>query len=96
MMMLRWMSTVTKVDIIRNVIIRGTTKVGEKSKNVMESRLRLDEHVLTREEVGKRVMLMEVPGKRRIGRPKRRWLDNIKKDVSDRERTVGGGIARPD
>ena len=44
------------------------------------------EHVLRREEecVGKRVMVMEVPGKRRRGRPKRGWLDNIKKDLSER------------
>ena len=28
---------------------------------------------------------MEVPGKRRRGRPKRRWLDNIKNDLSERE-----------
>ena len=30
-------------------------------------------------------MGMEVPGKRRGGRPKRRWLDNIKNDLSERE-----------
>ena len=34
--------------------------------------------------VSKRVMVMEVPGKRRRGRPKRRWLDNIKNDLSER------------
>ena len=28
---------------------------------------------------------MEVPGKRKRGRPKRRWLDNINKDLSERE-----------
>ena len=30
---------------------------------------------------------MEVPGKRkeRRGRPKRRWMDNIKNDLSERE-----------
>ena len=33
--------------------------------------------------VGK--MVMEVPGKRRRGRPMRRWLDNIKNDLSERE-----------
>ena len=40
-------------------------------------------HVLQREEeyIGKRVMVMEVPGKRRRGRPNRRWLDNIKNDL---------------
>ena len=30
-------------------------------------------------------MAMEVPGKRKRGRPKRRWLDNIKNDLSERE-----------
>ena len=69
-------------DRIRNERIRGTTKVGEISKNVQESRLKWYGHVLRREEeyVGKRVMVMEVPGKRR-GRPKRTWLDNIKNDL---------------
>ena len=35
--------------------------------------------------IGKRVMAMEVPGNRRRGRPKRRWLDNIKNDLSERK-----------
>ena len=44
-------------------------------------------HVLRRadEYVGKRVMAMEVPGKRRRGRPKRRWLDSTRNDLSERE-----------
>ena len=52
---------VTKLDRIRNERIRGTTKVGEISKKVQESRYW---HVLRREEeyVGKIVMAMEVPG----------------------------------
>ena len=77
--MLRWMSGVTKMDRIRNERIRGTTKVGEISKKVQESRLKWYGHVLRREDeyVGKRVMGMEVPWKRRRGRQKRRWLDNI-------------------
>ena len=37
--------------------------------------------------VGKRVLLMEMPGKIRRGRPKRRWLDNTKNDLSEREIT---------
>ena len=82
-----WMSGVTKLDRIRNERIRGTTKVGEISKKVQESRLKWYGHVLRREDeyVGKRVMAMEVPGKRRRGRPKRRWLDSIGNDLSERE-----------
>ena len=30
-------------------------------------------------------MVMEVLGIRKRGRPKRRWLDNIKNDLSERE-----------
>ena len=80
-------SGVTKLDRIRNERIRGTTKVGEISKKVQESRLKWYGHVLRREEeyVGKIVMMMGVPGKGRRGRPKRMWLDNIKNDLSERE-----------
>ena len=87
MRMLRWMSGVTKLDRIRNERIRGTTKVGEISKKVQESRLKWYGHVLRREDeyVGKRVTGMEVPGKRRRGRPKRRCLDSIRNDLSQRE-----------
>ena len=83
MRMLRWMSGVTKLDRIRNERIRGTTKVGEIAKKMQENRLKWYGHVLRREYeyVGKRVMGMEVPGKRGRGRPKRRWLDNIKNDL---------------
>ena len=35
--------------------------------------------------MGERVMVMEVPGKRRRGRPKRRWLDSIRNDLLERE-----------
>ena len=54
---------------------------------MQESSLKWYGRVLRREGeyVGKRVMLVEVPGKRRRGRPKRRWLDNIKKDMSEIE-----------
>ena len=83
------MSGVTKLDRIRNERIRGTTKVGEISKKVQQSRLKWYGHVLRREDeyVGERVMTMEVPGKRR--RPKRRWLDIIRNDLSERENCQG-------
>ncbi len=69
-----------------NEIIRGTTKVGEISKKVQASRMKWYGHVLRREDeyVGKRAMGMEVPGKRRRGRPKREWLDSTRNDLSER------------
>ena len=50
MMMLRWMSGGTKLDRIRNERIRGTTKVGEISKKVQESRLKWYGHIVRRED----------------------------------------------
>ena len=89
MRMLRWMNGDTKLDRIRNERIRGTTKVGEISKKVQESRLKWYGHVLRREDeyLGTRVMGMgmEVPWKRRTGRPNRRWLDSTRNDLAERE-----------
>ena len=48
MRMLRWMSGVTKLDRIRSERIRGTPNVGETSKKVQESRLKLYGHILRR------------------------------------------------
>ena len=41
--------------------------------------------------VGKIVMVIEVPEKRRRGRPKRVCLDNTMNDLSERELSGGGG-----
>ena len=61
--------------------------MGEISKKVQESNLKLYGHVLRSEEyyVGKRVMVMEVSWKRRRGSPKRKWSDNIRNDLCKRE-----------
>ncbi len=83
------MSGVTKLDRIKNEIIRGTAiaaNVGGISNKVQETRLKwYYRHVLRREEHYLDNRVMEVPGKRKRGRPKRRWLDNIRKDLSESE-----------
>ena len=86
MRMLRWMCGVTKLDKIRNARIRGTTKVGEITKKVQERRLKWYGHVMRREEhyVGRRAMVMKVQGRRKRGRPKRRWLDKVKDDIKEK------------
>ena len=83
MRMLRWMSGVTREDRIRNDYIRGSTKVVEISKKVQEGRLRWYGHLLRREDnhIGKNVMEMEVQGRRRRGRPKKRWRDCVREDL---------------
>ena len=83
MRMLRWMCGVTKLDKIRNERIRGTTKVGEITK---ERRLKWYGNVMRREEhyVGRRAMVMKVQGRRKRGSPKRRWLDKVKYDIKEK------------
>ena len=83
MRMLRWMCGVTRKDKIRNEVIRGTTKVRKISDKIQESRLRWYGHVMRRDEqyVGRRVMEMDIRGRRRRGRPKRRWMDCVKDDL---------------
>ena len=86
MRMLRWMCGVTKLDKIRNERIRRTTKVGEITKKVQERRLKWHGHVMRREEhcVGRRATVMKVRGRRKRGRPKRRWLDKVKDDIKEK------------
>ena len=70
----------------RQQFIRGTTKVGEITKKVQERRLKWYGHVMRREEhyVGRRAMVMKVQGRRKRGRPKRRWLDKVKDDIKEK------------
>ena len=77
------------------MIFSRTAKVGELSNKVQESRLKWYGHEKRREILGKRVMVVEVPGKIWRGRPKRRWLDNIRRnnllerDCQGRKRNAG-------
>ena len=73
MRMLRWLCGVTKLDKIRNEIIRGTTKVGENTNKVQERTLKWYGHVMRRKEhyVGRSAMVMKVQGIPRRGIPKR-------------------------
>ena len=71
----------SRKDRVRNEEIRkrlGTTEMG---KWCRQARLRWYGHVKRREDVGRRAMEMRMPGQRKRGRPKRRWLDCIKEDM---------------
>ena len=86
MRMLRWMVGITRRDKIRNELVRGTTKVAEISRKVQEKRLQWFGHVMRRDEdyVGRRMMEMEVPGRRKRGRPKLRWRECIDGDMREK------------
>ena len=83
MKMLRFELGVTKMDRIRNSLIRGSLHVASIANKMREARLRWYGHVKRRdmEYVGQRALRMELPGKRRRGRPKRRYMDALVEDM---------------
>jgi hypothetical protein len=70
--MLRFALGVMRMDRIRNEYIRGTAQVGWFGDKAREARLRWIGHVWRREDgyIARRMLKMELPGKRKRGRPK--------------------------
>ena len=85
MKMLRFAMGVTRKDKIRDEYIRGTVKVERLGMKMREGRLRWHGHVMRRDQeyVRRRVMEMKLPGERKRGRPKRRFLDVVKEDMGE-------------
>ena len=85
MKMLRFAMGVMRKDKIRNEYIRNTVKVERLGIRMKEGRLRWYGHVMRRyqEYIGRKMMEMELLGKRKIGRPKRRFLDIVKEDIRE-------------
>ena len=85
MKMLRFAMGVTRKDKIRNEYIRGTVKVDRLGIKMREGRLRWYGHVMRRDQeyVGRKMMEMELLGKRRRGRPKKRFLDVVKENIGE-------------
>ena len=83
MKMLRFAMGVTRKDKIRNEYIKSTVKIERLEMKMREGRLKWYGHVMRRDQeyVGKKMMEMELPGKRKRGRPKRRFLDVVKEDM---------------
>ncbi|KAF7642981.1 hypothetical protein LDENG_00246950 [Lucifuga dentata] len=63
--------------------IRGTAHVRCFGDKVREARLRWFGHVQRRdsEHIGRRMLRLELPGRRPRGRPKRRFMDVVKEDM---------------
>ena len=104
--MLRFAMGVTRKDKIRNEYIRDTVKIERLLIKMREGRLRWYGHVMRRDQEyeGRKMMEMELPGKRKRGRPKRRFLDVVKEDMGEvgakktdvKNRTVWRKIIRCD
>ena len=69
--MLIFLLGITRMDNIRTVYIRGTAHVGRFGEKVREARLRWFGHVLRKDAgyIGRRILTMELPRKRKRGRP---------------------------
>ena len=81
--MLRFAMGATRKDKIRNEYIRSTVKVERLGMKMREGRLRWYGDVMRRgqEYLGRKMMEMELPGKWKRGRPKKRFLDVVKEDM---------------
>ena len=68
---------VTKMDKIKNEFIGGIAHVRQIGDKVREARLRWYGHVQRQnaECIDKRMLCLELPGNRRRGRPKTRFMD---------------------
>ena len=79
----RWALVVTRKDKIRNKYVRGTAKIAKLGGKLRNARLRWYGHVKRREEdyVGKRMMEMAVPGRRKRGKLRRRWINLAREDM---------------
>ena len=75
--MLRFSLGVTRIDKIRNVYIRGTAHVGQCGEKTREARLRWYGHILRKDDgyIVRMMLRMELPGKRKRGRPKKEQLE---------------------
>ena len=84
MKMLRFAMGATRKNKIRNEYNRITVKIKRLGMKMREGRLRWYGHVMRRDQeyVGRKRMEMELPGKRKKGRPKRRFLDLVKEDMA--------------
>ena len=84
MRMLRWMCGVTRRDKIRNEHIGGTTRVAQASKKITEKRLKWYGHVrrMKEEHIVRRMLDVDIPGKKRRGRPNIRWENACKRDMT--------------
>ena len=81
--MQRFSLGVTRMNKISNECIRGAAQVGRFGDKAMEARLRWFGHVWGRDAgyTGRRMLKMELPGKRKRGRPKKKFIDRLREDM---------------
>ena len=83
MRMLRWIQGISLKDHVRSEGIRKRLNVMPIVDQVTKRRLSWYGHIKRRkpEYMTRTVLDMEIPGKRPRGRPRIRWMDNIRRDM---------------
>ena len=83
MRMLRWIQGIRLKDHVRSEEIRKRANVRLIVDQVTKRRLSWYGHIKRRkpEDMTRTVLDMEIPGKRPRGRPRIRWMDNIRRDM---------------
>ena len=86
----------TRKDKIRNEYVRGTAKIVKLEDKLRNARLRWYGHAKRREEgyVGKTIMELAVPGRRKRGRPRKKWMDLAREDMESVGAKEGDKIVR--
>ena len=94
--MLRFPLGVTIMYKIKNEYIRGTAQVGKFGEKTREARLIWYGHLRRKDDgyIGRRMLRMELPGKRKRGRPKRRFMYVVKEDMAEVEVTEEDTVDR--
>ena len=84
------------MDKMRNEYIRGTSHMGKFGEKTREARLIWYGHLRRKDDgyIGRRMLRMEWPGKRKQGRPKRRFIDVVKEDMAEVEVTEEDTVNR--
>ena len=83
MRMLHWIQGISLKDHVRSEEIRKRLNVMPIVDQVTKRRLSWYGHIKRRkpEDMTRTVLGMEMPGKRPRGRPRIRWMDNIRRDM---------------
>ena len=89
MRMLRWIRGKTRKEHDRNQVTQGIPKNTKLSTFLRKKLLNWYGHIRRRRRQPlKKMMEMVEPGKRRRGRPRRRWTDNNREDMTKYELTA--------
>ena len=86
MRVLRLIMGVTRKDRMRNSRIREELKVTPLLEDIERGKLRWYGHVMRMEEERKekKYLMWRPPGKRRVGRPRKRWIEGIDRALERR------------